>query len=298
MTSELRTIRDMVRYAITRFHSASLSYGQGTRNAVEEAVFIVFEALDLPHDGLELYWDAALLSSEKKRILKLINARVQKNIPSAYLLQRAYLQGYRFYVDERVIIPRSFIAEIIKKEISHETDQGLLPYLMRTQNILDMCTGSGCLAILAAHLLPDIVADAVDISPDALAVAQVNIDAHEMTSRVSLIQGDLFNSVTGKYDVILSNPPYVDAEGMADLPSEFHHEPALALTAGTDGLHILHRILKDAPLHLTDQGILICEIGRCRPALEQAYPNITFQWLESEQSTGEVFWLTKSMFQV
>lgn len=298
MTSELKTIRDLVRYAVTRFNGANLSYGQGTESAVEDAVFIVFEALDLPHDGQELYWDAKVTAAEKKKILKLIDTRVKTHTPSAYLLNRAYLQGYRFYVDERVIIPRSFIAEILCKEISGVTDQGLRPYLSHAQNMLDLCTGSGCLAVLAAHLLPQVVVDAVELSPDAAVVARMNVLAHDMGGRVTIFEGDLFTPVSGKYDVIITNPPYVDAEGMRDLPEEYGHEPALALAAGSDGLDIVHRILKEAPSHLTDEGILICEIGRCRPALEAAYSSIRFNWLESEHSEGEVFWLKKSMLQV
>jgi ribosomal protein L3 glutamine methyltransferase len=295
MTSELTTIRDLVRYGVTQFTAAQLSYGQGTESALEDAVFIVFEALDLPHDGLELYWDAVVTGAEKKKILKLIEARVKTRTPTAYLLNRAYLQGYRFYVDERVIVPRSFIAEILRKEIAGETDQGLRLYLARAQNMLDLCTGSGCLAILAAHLLPQIVVDAVELSPEAAVVARMNVLAHDMGGRVTIFEGDLFASTAGKYDAIITNPPYVDAEGMRDLPEEYGREPAMALAAGPDGLDIVHRILKEAPAHLTDNGILVCEIGRCRPALTAAYPNIPFHWLESEHSEGEVFWLTKSM---
>lgn len=294
MFSRLHTIRDFVRYAVTQFAGAGLTYGHGTQSAFEDAVFIVFEALDLPHEGIEVFWDSRLTGAEKKKIQTLIDARLKTRKPSAYLLNRAYLQRFRFHVDERVIVPRSFIAEILAKEISGETEQGILPHLISAQNVLDLCTGSGCLAILAAHLLPGVSVDAVELSADACDVARMNIDAHDMGGRVHLFEGDLFAPVAGKYDVIITNPPYVDADGMNDLPDEYRAEPAMALAAGVDGMDIVHRILKDAPDHLTDKGILICEIGRCQPALVRAYPHISFNWLESEHSEGEVFWVRRA----
>ena len=287
---ELFTIRDLLRFAVTRMESAGLSYGHGTETALEEAVFLIAERLRLPHDGIEPFLDARLTRAERRDVIALIGRRILTRKPAAYLLNRAYIGDVAFYVDERVIVPRSFIGELLSSR--RLADAGLIPDEGLIARILDLCTGSGCLAILAALTFPDAHVDAVDVSSDALAVARRNVDDHGLSRQVSLYRGDLFDPLPGRsYDLILANPPYVASATMAKLPPEYRHEPELALAGGVEGLDVVRRILDDAPGRLTAQGGLLCEIGAGRDLLERAFPHLPFFWLDTETSEGEVFWL-------
>ena len=287
--SEARTVGDFVRHAIARFSESDMAFGHGTDNETDEAVFMVLEGLGLPIDDLDSYWDKELSEGERGKLAALIETRIETRKPASYLLNKAYIQGLPFYVDERVIVPRSFIAEILCRE---EGFSGIPDYDAVT-SVLDLCTGSGCLAIVAAHLFPNARVDAVDLSPEALEVAKRNVADHELQDRLTLYEGDLFAPLKGKsYDLILTNPPYVDKEGMDALPAEFLHEPRMALAAGDDGMEIVHRIMKEAKTYLNDGGGMMCELGRCGPALEAAYKN-PFLWLDTEGSSGEVFWIKK-----
>jgi ribosomal protein L3 glutamine methyltransferase len=286
-TIEFRTLRDYLRYAVTRFNSADLAYGHGTSNALDEAAFIVLEALHLPIDRLEPFLDSRLTLVERARLLALIDARVSTRKPAPYLLGGAYMHGIRFHVDERVIVPRSYIGEILFGEVLRELIDS-----RAVHQILDLCTGSGCLAILAAHAFAHAIIDAVELSPDALEVARSNASESGAAGRITLVEGDLFAPLHGtRYDLILANPPYVDAPGMAALPPEYRHEPPLALSGGADGLAIVRRILAEAPAHLSEHGGILCEVGKGRALLEQEYAKLPFTWLDTEGSEGEVFWL-------
>ncbi|MFN3890974.1 MAG: 50S ribosomal protein L3 N(5)-glutamine methyltransferase [Beijerinckiaceae bacterium] len=292
VTGELATLRDYLRYAVSRFEAAGLVYGHGTTDALDEAAFIVLEGLHLPVDRLDPFLDARLLPEERERLADLIEARVTTRKPAPYLLNKAYIKGVPFYVDERVIVPRSFIGELLFSDLFAGGEGGIVEDPAAVESVLDLCAGSGALAILAARVFPYAHVDAVELSPGAAAVARRNIDESGFADRIELLQGDLFAPVKGRrYDLIITNPPYVDADGMATLPEEYAHEPAMALAAGDDGLDIVKRILRDAREHLTDDGAIICEIGRCRPALEDAFPSLPFLWLDTEESEGEVFFL-------
>jgi ribosomal protein L3 glutamine methyltransferase len=282
----LVTLGDFFHFAVRRFRQARLSYGHGTTNAVDEAAFLMLEALRLPIHRIAPWLDLKPTPAERARLLTLIDARIGLRMPAPYLLGAAYMQGVRFHIDQRALIPRSFIGDMLAG--------GVLP-VAKPRRILDLCTGSGCLAILAALAFPRATVDAVDLSPGALALARRNVAAHRLSDRISVHRGDLFKPLAGRrYDLIISNPPYVDAGGMAKLPPEFRHEPRLALAAGKDGLDLVHRILVEAPQHLTKNGGLVCEIGRGREPLEAAYPRLPFLWLDTELSEGEVFWITRS----
>lgn len=285
----LVTLGDFFRFAVRRFRSARLAYGHGTTNAVDEAAFLVLEALRLPIHTLDPWLALKPSAAERARLLTLIDARVALRLPAPYLVGAAYMHGVRFQVDRRALIPRSFIGDLLVG--------GALPIAApsRVRRVLDLCTGSGCLAILAALVFPHARIDAIDLSAGALALARRNVASHRLGDRIALHRGDLFQPLgTSRYDLILSNPPYVDARGMAKLPPEFRHEPRLALAAGDDGLDLVRRILAEAPRHLTPKGGLLCEIGRGRKPLEAAYPRLPFLWLDTEQSQGEVFWISRS----
>lgn len=284
--SSLVTLGDFFLFAVRRFRAARLAYGHGTTNAVDEAAFLLLEALRLPIHRIDPWLDLEPTPAERARLLTLIDARIGLRLPAPYLLGVAYMQGVRFHIDRRALIPRSFIGDLLAG--------GVLP-AAKPRRILDLCTGSGCLAILAALAFPRATVDAVDLSPGALALARRNVAAHRLGDRISLHRGDLFAPLENRrYDLIISNPPYVDAGGMAKLPPEFKHEPRLALAAGDDGLELVRRILADAPRHLTKNGGLVCEIGRGRGALEAAYPSLPFLWLDTELSEGEVFWIGRN----
>lgn len=288
---ELSTVCDFMRYAVSRFNQAGLAYGHGTENAFDEAAFLLMETLHLPPDTpLDPYWNARLTAAERGAVAAVIEARAVTRKPAPYLVNRAYIQGIPFYVDERVIVPRSFIGDLLFTEdgFTRAGDPA------GVSSVLDLCTGSGCIAVLAAHVFPNARIDAVDLSPDALAVAQRNVADSGHADRISLYGGDLFAPLAGKkYDLILTNPPYVDAGGMAALPPEYRHEPEMALGSGEDGLDIVRRILKDAAAYLNPNGGLLCEVGRGRDNLERDYPKLPFLWLDTENSDGEVFWLTR-----
>ncbi len=292
---ELLTLLDFVRYAASRFIEARLVFAHGTTDPVAEAAFIVCEALHLHPDQFESFATARITAAEGRRILELIARRVTTRKPAAYLVNKIYMRGLPFYVDERTIVPRSFIGELLEDHFggSGEEDAGsLISDPGAVESVLDLCTGSACLAILAARNFPNAEIDAVDISKDALEVAARNVADYGLEHRLTLLRGDLFEPLGGKrYDLIISNPPYVDAEGMADLPRECRAEPRLAFDGGADGLDVVRRIIDGATAHLTPQGGLLCEIGRCRPQLEDAYPHLPLLWLDTEDSVGEVFWI-------
>jgi ribosomal protein L3 glutamine methyltransferase len=293
---ELETVLDFVRYAVTRYHAGKVAVGQGTHDPVEEAIFLVFEALGLPLNRVDSFLPARLTAAERKSVFALIEKRVQKRIPAAYLVNRAYLQGIPFYVDERVIVPRSYIAELLFGDLF----SGEAPLIDpgSVTRVLDLCTGSGCLAILAAHVFPNAQVDAVEVSKDALEVAAINVAEHGLKDRVTLHKGDLFKPVGDAiYDLIISNPPYVDAKAVAALPKEFSKEPRVAHAGGRDGLDVVRRILAEAPAHLSPDGGLLCEIGCGRALLEHAYPELDFLWLDTAESSGEVFWITAAALQ-
>jgi ribosomal protein L3 glutamine methyltransferase len=296
---ELLTLLDFVRYAVSRFTEAGLVFAHGTTDPVAEAAFLVCEALHLHPDQFEAFATARITAAEGKKILDLIARRVMTRKPTAYLVNKIYMRGLPFYVDERTIVPRSFIGELLdthfgrqENEEYDEEDGSLIGDPASIRSVLDLCTGSGCLAILASRNFPNAAIDAVDISKDAIEVATRNVGDYGLQDRLKLYRGDLFKPLGGKrYDLIISNPPYVDAEGMADLPRECRAEPKLAFDGGADGIDIVRRILDEAEAHLTPQGGLLCEIGRCRPQLEAAYPQLPLLWLDTADSEGEVFWI-------
>ncbi len=288
-TNELHTVRDWLRFAVSAFNEAKLNFGHGSANAYDEAAYLILHTLHLPLDTLNPFLDARLIAEEKNALLALLKQRVDKRIPVAYLTHEAWLGDFRFYVDKRVIVPRSFIAELIQEQFSPWIDDTKI-----VTNVLDLCTGSGCLAILAAHAFPDAVVNAVDISSDALEVAQRNVADYGLEDRINIIKSDLFSNLTGKqYDVIISNPPYVDAPSMTTLPPEYRHEPQLALGSGADGLDATREILKQAANYLNPNGLLVVEIGHNRPTLEIVYPNLPFIWLEVSAGDEFVFMLRR-----
>lgn len=290
---ELITLRDMLRYAVSRFRAAELVHAHGATTALDEAAYLILETLHLPVDQLEPFVDGRLTRVEREKLLALIEQRIATRKPAAYLTGRTYIQGIPFKVDERVIVPRSYIGEMLFSGLFGGEDFTLIDDVQAVTQVLDLCTGSGCLAILAAHIFPNAAIDAVELSADAMAVARVNVAESGFADRISLFQGDLFAPVKGKtYDLIITNPPYVDAETMAELPPEFRAEPAMALAGGKDGMDIVRRILKDAGKHLNRSGGMICEIGTDREILDEEYPAIDFLWLDSAESSGEVFWVT------
>jgi ribosomal protein L3 glutamine methyltransferase len=294
-SGELLTLLDFVRYAVSRFVEAKLVFAHGTTDPVAEAAFLVCETLHLHPDQFETFATARVTAREAKAILEVIARRVTTRKPAAYLVNKIYMRGLPFYVDERVIVPRSFIGELLDSHFSGQGDDdggSLIDDPASVENVLDLCTGSGCLAILASRSFPHARIDAVDISRDALDVAARNIADYGLENRVTLHRGDLFKPLGhSRYDLIISNPPYVDAEGMAELPRECRAEPRLAFDGGADGLDIIRRILKEAGPHLTPQGGLLCEIGRGREWLEAAFPQLPLLWLDTEESDGEVFWI-------
>ena len=291
---ELLTLLDFVRYGVSRFTEAELVFAHGTTDPLAEAAFLVCAALHLHPDQFETFAIARVTVAEGRKILDLIARRVTTRKPAAYLVNKIYMRGLPFYVDERTIVPRSFIGELLDSHFGGDDDEGgsLISDPASVESVLDLCTGSGCLAILASRNFPNAEIDAVDISKDALAVAARNVGDYALEHRLTLHRGDLFKPLgERRYDLIISNPPYVDAQGMADLPRECRTEPKLAFDGGADGLDIVRRILDEASSHLTPQGGLLCEIGRCRPQLEAAYPQLPLLWLDTEDSQAEVFWI-------
>jgi ribosomal protein L3 glutamine methyltransferase len=288
-TSALISVRDWLRYAVSRFNAANLFFGHGSSNAFDEAAYLILHTLHLPLDRLEPFLDARLLPAEAKEIAHILERRITERLPAPYLTHEAWLQGYRFFVDERVIVPRSFLAPMILEHMQ--------PWLPDPENVfraLDLCTGSGCLAVLLAEAFPDADIDAVDLSPDALEVAQRNVNDYGLEERISLYQGDLFTPLADMtYDLIISNPPYVNADSVAALPPEYRHEPALALGSGIDGLDATRAILSKAAQHLNPGGLLVVEIGHNREELEAAYPDLELIWPELEGGADTVFIITR-----
>lgn len=290
---QLHTIRDWLRYAVSRFEDAGIFYGHGTANAYDEAAWLILSALHLPHDTLENFLDAVILEEERRKLAHLIERRVTERIPTAYLVREAWLKGYKFYVDERVIVPRSFIAELLENSLSPWVE-----YPDMIESAADICTGSGCLGILLADAFPSADIDVVDISPDAIAVANINITNYGLQDRVHAIRSDMFTALAGKtYDLIISNPPYVDASSMATLPAEYRNEPQGALGSGIGGLDHTDTLLREAPKYLNEGGLLVMEIGHNRDALMDAYPELPFTWLEVQAGNEFVFLLTKEQLQ-
>ncbi|UWU78056.1 50S ribosomal protein L3 N(5)-glutamine methyltransferase [Bradyrhizobium huanghuaihaiense] len=291
---ELLTLLDYVRYAVSRFVEAKLAFAHGTTDPVAEAVFLISEALHLTPDQFEGFAHVRVTVAEGKTLLDLIHQRVTTRKPAAYLVNKIYMRGLPFYVDERVIVPRSFIGELLDSHFGDEGGPGaLIDDPTAVERVLDLCTGSGCLAILAAHHFPNAEVDAVDISKGAIEVAARNVGDYGLEDRITLYRGDLFAPLgDARYDLIITNPPYVDAEGMAALPPECRAEPKLAFDGGADGLDVVRKILRDAPDHLAPGGGLICEIGRGRELVDEAFPELPLLWLDTEDSEGEVFWIS------
>lgn len=284
---DLITVRDYLRYSASRFSAAGLYFGHGTDNVWDEAVLLVMRSVHLPLENNTLFLDARLTRDERQLILERIERRINERLPVAYLLGEAWFMGMPFQVDERVLVPRSPIAELLEARLQ--------PWLADhpADRILDLCTGSGCIGIAAATVFPEAQVDLSDISDDALAVARANIELHDLTDRVRAVRSDVFGQISGTYDVILSNPPYVDAEDLSDMPEEYHHEPRLGLEAGDDGLAIARRILEQAASHLTPGGLLVVEVGNSWHALDAACPQLPFTWLEFENGGDGVFLLTR-----
>ncbi|GHD76529.1 50S ribosomal protein L3 glutamine methyltransferase [Vogesella fluminis] len=286
--STFQTVRDLLRFAVSRFTDAGLTYGHGTSNAYDEAAYLILSTLKLPIDRLEPFLDAQLLPNEVQQVVALIERRAEERVPVAYLTNEAWQGDFNFYVDERVIVPRSFIFELLGEPLEPWIEH---PELVH--RALDLCTGSGCLAIQLAHHYPDADIDAVDISLDALEVASINVQNYGLEDRIQLIHSDLVEGLEEPYDLIISNPPYVDAESVDALPQEYLHEPELALGSGEDGLDATHVILQNAARLLNPQGVLLVEIGHNRDVLEAAYPSLPFMWMETQSGDGFVFLLTR-----
>lgn len=288
-TESLVTVRDWLRFAVSRFNEAKLFFGHGSDNAFDEAAYLILATLHLPVDRLEPFLDASLTHGEAEDVLRAIERRVRERIPAAYLTREAWLAGHSFYVDERVIVPRSFIAELLGEQLTPWIEDA-----DAVSDVLDLCTGSGCLAILAALAFPNARIDAADLSHDALDVAARNVADYGLDKRIALIESDLFAALAGRtYDLIVSNPPYVNAESVAALPPEYRAEPALALGSGVDGLDATRHILAAAKSHLNPGGVLIVEIGHNRDALEAAYPALPFTWLDTAGGDQFVFLLRR-----
>lgn len=287
-TDTFLTIRDLLRYAITRFNTANLFFGHGSNNAFDEAAYLILHTLKLPLDRLDPFLDARLLPEEKSAVLNVIERRATERVPAAYLTHEAWLGDYRFYVDERVIVPRSFIAELIPEHFSPWVED---PYAVT--NVLELCTGSGCLPIMLADAFPNAHVDAVDISPDALNVARRNVDDYHLQDRITLIESDLYAKVPKKkYDLIVTNPPYVNAGSMSKLPKEYLCEPQIALAGGEDGMDLVRNIVAGAAERLTKHGVLIVEIGNEREFAEAAFPNLELTWLSTSAGDDAVFLVT------
>ena len=286
---ELDTVRDLIRFAVTLFNEEQLFFGHGSVNAFDEAVYLVLHTLKLPPDKLEPFYDARLTSSERDAVLNVVERRVRERTPAAYLTNEAWLGEHKFYVDQRVIVPRSFIAELLREELT--------PWVADPEAIesaLDLCTGSGCLAILAALAFPHAVVDAADLSSDALDVARRNVDDYGLADRVELIRSNLFDALDDRrYDLIISNPPYVTAKSMSALPQEYLREPEMALASGFDGLDHVRVILREAADYLNEGGLLVLEVGFNREGVEAAFPSLPFTWAETSAGDGVVCLLTR-----
>ena len=283
--ANLRSLRDVLRYAVTRFNERPIFFGHGQIDAFDEAAFLVTRAMKLPLERMDIFLDAFLTHAEINSLIELIERRVKKRVPVAYLLGEAWLQGYRFFVDSRVIIPRSFIAELLKDQLAPwVTEPGAV------RSVLDLCTGSGCLAVIAADLFANAKVDGIDISVDALAVAARNVEEYSLGDRVRLTESDLFQALgTSRYDLILCNPPYVTDQALSKLPREYSHEPTLALAGGPDGLDVVRRVMAEARAHLNPQGLLVVEVGDGRAEVEREYPRLPLTWATTSAGDDMVF---------
>ncbi|CAN5306244.1 50S ribosomal protein L3 N(5)-glutamine methyltransferase [soil metagenome] len=283
--TQLVTVRDALRYAVTRFNAARLFFGHGSTSAYDEAAYLVLHTLSLPLDTLEPFLDARLLTSELNTLMHIIERRVELRVPAAYLTNEAWLGHYKFYVDPRVIVPRSFLGELLIDRLAP-----WLPDPDKVGDVLELCTGSGCLAIIAADQFPDAKVDAVDLSADALAVARQNVETYGLKDRVRLIESDLTDKLPKKrYDVILSNPPYVPDASMAKLPAEYGHEPRMALAGGVDGMDLVRQIMRQSRAFLKRDGLLFVEVGHERAAVEAAFPDMNLTWLSTTGGDDMVF---------
>jgi ribosomal protein L3 glutamine methyltransferase len=286
---ELLTVRDLIRYGVSRLNAGKVSFGHGSDNAWDEAVYLVLHTLHLPLDTLNPFLDARVLPEEREQVLALLDRRVRERVPAPYLTNEAWLRGRRFYVDNRVIVPRSPIAELL--------DDSLSPWVSDPETVeyvLDMCTGSGCLAVLSALAFPFAHVDGVDVSTSALEVAMHNVGAYSLHDRVFLHCSDLFEKLaTRQYDVIICNPPYVNAGSMGALPEEYRHEPEMALAGGDDGMELVRRILDDAPRYMKPEGILVLEVGHERAYFEKAFPHLEPVWLDSAEASDQIMLLTR-----
>lgn len=286
---ELHTLFDMLRWTVSRFNDNRIYFGHGTGNAWDEALALILYVLNLEFDSNKELKQARLTRSERQRIVELVESRINSRKPLSYLTNQAWFCGLPFYVDERVLVPRSPIGELIEKQFS--------PWLEinKVHRVLDMCTGSGCIGIACAYAFPDAEVDVSDISEDAINVAETNIEQHGLQQQVVPIQSDLFSALAGhKYDLIVTNPPYVDREDLSEMPEEFHHEPEIGLAAGDDGLDLVRHILAKASEHLTDDGVLVCEVGNSQVHMAVLYPDIPLTWLSFERGGDGVFLITKS----
>jgi ribosomal protein L3 glutamine methyltransferase len=293
LSDELSTLTDFMRWGASRFVEAELSYSHGMSSPLDEAVYLVLRSLNLPVDTPEVYWNSKLTRLEKEAVLAILKRRIEERIPAAYLMQEGWFAGLQFYVDERVLVPRSPIAELVESQF--------VPWVNpdEVESILDLCTGSGCIGIACAYAFPGATVDLSDLSEEALEVANINIDKHDAHQQVTAIHSDLFSALKGKnYDIIVSNPPYVDADDIQGMSDEFHHEPELGLSSGSDGLDCTRQILKQAAQYLTDEGILVLEVGNSQYALAQEFPEVPFQWIDFERGGDGVFMLTKSQLEI
>ncbi len=285
--SSSTTLRDFLRYAVTCFERAEIFYGHGTNNSFDEAMFLLFDSLSLPYEHAQDLLDARLTEDESHLLLQRLSSRVNERIPTAYLVKQAWFAGIPFYVDERVLIPRSPIAELIEAQFAPWIEPSSV------KRVCDMCAGSACIAIATALYMPGVVVDAVEYNDEAIEVANQNVQKHRVGGQVNVMQSDLFDRVNATYDIIVANPPYVDKIEMASLPPEYEHEPVDALASGDDGLVHTHKLLEQAPKHLNDDGILIVEVGASRVAMEAAYPNLALTWLDFQRGGDGVFLVTK-----
>ncbi len=289
LSNELSTMIDFMRWGASQFVAARLSFSHGMSSPLDESVYLVLRSLNLPVDTPDVYWESKLTKSEKEVVISNLKKRIDLKIPAAYIMQEGWFAGLQFYVDERVLVPRSPIAELVEAQFTPWVNPD------EVESVLDLCTGSGCIGIACAYAFPMADIDLADISKDALEVARINVEQHDAAQTVSVIESDLFHALEGKqYDIIVSNPPYVDAEDIDSMSAEFQHEPELGLSSGNDGLDCTRQILKQAANHLTDEGILVLEVGNSQYALAAEYPDLPFQWIDFERGGDGVFILTKT----